>query len=371
LASILSDRGYRTFCVAANNAYLSDDFGLTRGFGVRESRALLPMNWPEDFHRSFLRRLLMAFLDTSETDRLFRRAGELNDQIVKELDGHGRRAPFLLAVNYMDAHHPYLPPPPFDRMFPGKDSRFTYPAYQSAWLDINTLKRDLTEAERRHLISQYDGAIAYLDRQIGLLVRKLKETGLYEDTMLLVTSDHGEAFGEKDLLEHGVAVCQNLVRVPLLVKYPGQRQGVVVREPVSGADLMPTVLARADIPIPSTVQGRDLLLGNGPGKLGFLLSESFPRSFGEGALPRFDRTERAVVSGGMKLIVSTSGKKELYDLGADPNEERNLYRADHPVARELEAKLSQVILTLPRRQPVPSRLDLERVRQLKSLGYIR
>ncbi|NWG32749.1 MAG: sulfatase [Rhodocyclaceae bacterium] len=372
LASILSERGYRTMSIAANNAYLSDGFGLTRGFQLRDARALLPLNWPEDFGRSFLRWILSGFADTAETDRLFRRAEELNAQISALLAEATGKGPLLLVVNYMDAHHPYVPPPPYDRVFPGKDRRYTYRAYQTAWNDINSQRRAITARERRHLISQYDGGIAYLDHQIGLLVHDLREKGLYEDTMLIVTSDHGEAFGEKGLLEHGVSVYQNLVHVPLLIKYPGQKQGLRVREPVSGADLMPTALARAGCPIPPNVQGRDLL-GNGPGRLHFVLSESFPRTAGfvGTKCTRFERTERAVISGNMKLIVSTTGRKELYDLAADPAEERDLYRAGHPVARELEARLREALQTLPRRQAQPSRLDVERLRQLKSLGYIR
>src|SRR5207248_321200 len=133
-------------------------------------------------------------IDTAQFDRLNSSAEEIDDEFLATLDGHPR-APFFGFINYMDAHFPYLPPAPWDRKFPGK---------------VSTLTKDYLEAEqytisngggtpadyREYCLSQYDGGIAYLDAQIGRIVAGLRQRGLYDNTMIVVTSDHGEAFGE-------------------------------------------------------------------------------------------------------------------------------------------------------------------------------
>src|SRR5205823_715239 len=127
-----------------------------------------------------------------------------------------------------DAHTPYIPPRPFDARFPGKDPRFTYQQYLDLQKEVLAGRRTLTRNERENLVSQYDGGLAYIDDRLRTLVSALKDRRIYDNTLIMITGDHGEAFGEKGLMEHAVAsVYQNQVHVPLIIKYPGQREGAV------------------------------------------------------------------------------------------------------------------------------------------------
>jgi len=112
-------------------------------------------------------------------------------------------------VSYLDAHAPYIPPAPFDRQFPGMNESFDSPRWrQSVMNDVHLLKRSMAAEERAHMVSQYDGEIAYLDDRFGKLVARLKQWGIYDNTVIVITSDHGEAFGERNLVGHAVSVYQ-------------------------------------------------------------------------------------------------------------------------------------------------------------------
>src|SRR5262249_54283608 len=127
----------------------------------------------------------------------FADAADMNTVAMRLLTGMRRSGrPAFLFVNYMDAHWPYAPPGPFCRRFPGRDDRFTGVRYDGVRDALNEGQTDPAVRAREHLVSQYDGSIAYLDDQVGHLIGWLKTTGAYDDTMLIVTSDHGEAFGE-------------------------------------------------------------------------------------------------------------------------------------------------------------------------------
>ncbi len=98
-----------------------------------------------------------------------------------------------------------------------------------------------------------------MDWALGNLVDQLKQRGLDDNTLLIITADHGESFGERAMVGHALSVYQEMVHVPLLIKYPGKNIPEVVDNSVSLADLMPTILAVLGYPAPKNVQGRNLL----------------------------------------------------------------------------------------------------------------
>jgi arylsulfatase A-like enzyme len=270
----------------------------------------------------------------------------------------------------MDAHFPCAPPAPYADAFPGRDSRFTQAWYLKLRPEVLTGKRQVTAAEHRHLDSQYDGALLYMDAQLGRLFARMRELGVYDNTLIVVTSDHGEAHGEKNYFEHaGEAVYQFLVGVPLIIRYPqGARRGAV-EEPVSLVDVMPTALDTLGYRPPAGLDGYSLLGPAPPGAR--VLSEMFPGTETEKLGGRYTRRQRAYYSGAMKFIQGTDGSRELYNLYEDPNEERDLYPAGHDVSRTLEANLKG---WLARFEPRPGvrpasamRYDVDR---LRSLGYV-
>jgi arylsulfatase A-like enzyme len=366
LAQILTANGYRTAAVVANYAYLGPGFRVLRGF--QRPYLLAPVLATTRFLlRRHLELVVDVVLSSDELGARYVRADEVN-QVASELLGQASRgsAPFFLFVNYMDAHAPYVPPAPYNTIFPGRDRSLRADHFDAMDVEVMHGARGVSGRERRHFVSQYDGAIMYLDAQIGRLVARLEELGLYDNTLIVITSDHGEAFGERNCVGHGTTPYQDQVRVPLIVKYPGQSDPRAIRARVSQVDVMPTVLDVLGIPSPAPTQGVSLLDAE-RGAPRFVLTESFPNLR---CGPRFMRMERAVFSGSMKLVDLGNGEWELYDLARDPDETANRYRRDDPGAAVLSAYLERWLKEKPQDRGDSGKLDEETLRRLKSLGYL-
>ena len=372
LAEILSNKGYDTDAVIANYLYLAPGFGLDRGFTYHDSAGpVVFLGTSKAFLlRERIRTFLTRFYKPWQFDVVFRRAEEINAAALAAIDlekSQGRK--FFAFLNYMDAHWPYLPPDRFATLYPGYDPRIKTNHYEGIEREVISLRRPISERERQHLLSQYDGSIAYMDWSLGRLVNALKQRGLYDNTLLIVTSDHGEAFGERAIVGHALSVYQDMVHVPLLIKYPGQNGSALVEDSVSLADLMPTVLALLEYPAPKTMQGRSLMrtasdAANRP------ISETFVHPLISTWSARFLRNQQAIFSGSLKFIRSSKGDRELYDLSRDPNEEHNLFGGLQPEG--LEENLVQYLkaAAADNRKQAPAKASSESIEKLKSLGYI-
>jgi arylsulfatase A-like enzyme len=370
LAETLLSRGYTTLGVAAN-LYLRADFGLQRGFQSFVIPRPVPVLGADEswyYLRIGMRKVITPFVDTAQFDRLFTRGDDVDQELIRVLGAKGR-VPFFAFANYMDAHFPYIPPAPYDRRFPGKNGRLIQADLEEA--EERALHGEaLATVEHDHLVSQYDGGIAYTDAQIGKLIDWLKERDLYDNTLIVVTSDHGDAFGEKNLVLHGNSVYQNLLHVALLIKYPHNASTGVVDEPVSLIDVAPTILTALGIPVDPRMQGRNLR-SNFTEPRRELFSESFPCPVPHPPeCPGDGCSSRAVLAWPYKLVTSSSGRRELYDVSADPNETRNLSGTREAVAGSLGASLKSWAKTMPARTAQPLKLDGDAVQRLKSLGYV-
>jgi arylsulfatase A-like enzyme len=374
LPKLLAEKGYLTMGVVANFAFLGYPFGFEQGFLYYDQRARIPFLGHARLYslREGISKFLTNFFPPSEFDLYYRRAEEINTEVFNQLGKLKKEErPFFLFINYMDAHDPYLPPAPFDTLYPGKiHERFTTDRYNQIEKGVLKLEYKVAEKEYLHLISQYDGGIAYIDFHIGRLIGRLKEIGLYENSLIIITSDHGEAFGEKGLFQHGVSAYQDQVHVPLLIKYPNSRERVVVDDTVSLCDLMPTILDVLGYEIPQGIDGQSLLRhdGSNPREV---ISESFPHGYLVNWHTRFRRVERAIFWGQLKFIGSTAGKQELYDLSKDPDEKENLYETDKGASRDLEARLNQWLREVNEESGSTQTLDKGALDRLKSLGYIK
>jgi arylsulfatase A-like enzyme len=375
LAEILSENGYLTAAVVANHAYLAPYFALHQGFHLYDNRAPVPFLGQTEYYflRQSLRNALTHFAVPAVFDQQYRRAEDINREALAFLDEvkeKGNHEPFFLFLNYMDAHEPYIPPPPFDTLYDRKDQDFTLTEYFRMQKQVMKGERKVTEEEYHHYRSQYDGGIAYIDHHLGKLIERLQDLSLYDNALLVITSDHGEVFGERGLIGHASSVYQDQVHVPLFVKFPNTNRPRVVEEMVSLVDLMPTILDTSGFEIPSKVEGKSLL-DIKSGNQSFVLTESYPNGTFAAWHPRFDRIERAIFSGSLKLIKSTTGKYELYDLSADPHEKANHYKPDDPLSKELETKLDQWIQEIGESSTSTGKLDKEAIERLKSLGYVK
>jgi arylsulfatase A-like enzyme len=372
IAGVLAQNGYHTLGVAAN-LYLRADFGLQKGFAAFHIPRPVPVLAGDEawyMLRNGMRRVINLVADTAQFDRLYSRADAVNQEFFSLLTQPSlAQAPFFAFFNYMDAHFPYIPPSPFDRLFPGKDSSATQFSMEAVQEAVTNKGAPLPPAYTSHAISQYDGGIAYIDSQVGQLVDWLKRQNLYDNTMIVVTADHGEAFGEKRLFLHGNSLYANLLHVPLLVKYPRSAHAGVIDTPVSLIDVFPTVTAIAGVPAPQNLQGRDLEspAASEPREL---FSESFPCPVIHEPQCPGGCLMRTVISWPNKFIWSSKGSPESYDLGQDPNENRNLFGSLNKTAQALSDELRAWIKTTPKHETQHVNLSPEEIRRFKALGYI-
>jgi arylsulfatase A-like enzyme len=370
LARILTSKGYRTMGIAANVPYMQHAFHLDQGFqyfSLPVPQIFLDQSCPFCL-RADLAHVLGRFFAVKLSDLLYVRAEQVNREAFRLLDREKADSrPFFLFLNYMDAHEPYFPPAPYDVKYAGKDATMTVERYWPIEFQALSGARPYTDQDRRRDESQYDGAIAYIDAELGALFARLEKLGLYDNSIIVVTSDHGQSFGEKGLVGHGSSVYQEQVHVPLIIKYPGETHAEVEDALVSHVDLLPTILE-------SMGYGTGFLPGHSlvtPQRAqATIFSESFPCDLLVSLSERFRRIERAAFLGDFKLITSTAGTHQFYDLAVDPHEERNISDERLPAASALEAGLHNWESTIPVARPQPASLDRRAMESLKSLGYL-
>jgi arylsulfatase A-like enzyme len=225
----------------------------------------------------------------------------------------------------------------------------------------------LTPEERKHIVALYDGGIRYLDHYLGLLFDKLKALKVYDNTMIIITSDHGETFGEHNQMEHGRTLYEEVLRVPLIIKYPSAyHQRGVVEKRVSLVDLMPTILSFLGYPIPSGIDGEVVSNSDHPVIAELMMGIAKKRDKGV-------RDLRTIYQGKEKYIWASDGSNELYDLEEDPREEENLVKKfPHRVeamGRVLRDWLASVRPATTERERV--RINKPTEEKLRALGYLK
>ena len=374
LASVLRANGYWTAETVANFGYLGKASGLTQGFALTEAK--LAVHLSDSSRPFYLREGARKLLDLEGFDEYRLRAPDINRHAFAVLEqARNRHSPFFVFLNYMDAHTPYRPPQPFrDRFSAGERNLkpISAEAYMATRDAINAGKRALDEGEKLHLISQYDGGIAGIDFEIGKLLAHVRKLGLYDNTLIMITSDHGEAFGEHNLMEHAIgSVYEDQVHVPLLVKYPRQHESHRSDALVSQIDFMPTVLEVTGIADLPGLQGQSLRSPRSP-ESGVIFAEGIAIG-DQRENPRLRGVRRAVISGRLKLITWTAGDPELYDLAADPGELNNRYRPGDPVSDALMARIHAWAAAIPQRSPEQAGkpVDKSTLEKLRSLGYVK
>jgi arylsulfatase A-like enzyme len=367
LTEVLAHQGYRTAGRVANQGYLSDSLGFGRGFD--SYRLAVPwMLFEQSRYPSILRSVRRGLLPPADKDSRFVNGGRITAEALRILSQLAGRQPFFLFLNYMDAHWPYTPPEPFRSRFGASSRNMSSDDYAELVRAVDSRERTITDAEQRDLIAAYDGGIAYLDQQLGILLDALRRAGVYENALIIVTSDHGEAFGEKSVMEHGTSVYQNQVHVPLLIKFPGQREPAEQNALVSGVDLYPTVMEAVGAPVGRYLAGVALQRASGRQSRA-VFAELYPEWDMWTTFPRFHRLQRAMFRDSWKFILSSEGDRELYDLSTDAGENRNLMGEQPEVAAQMEGLLSAWQRNLT---PVngPPGIDKDTLDRLKSLGYV-
>jgi arylsulfatase A-like enzyme len=259
-------------------------------------------------------------------------------------------------VNYFDAHERVLVPPPWAGFFSGPEARPTGALFDALLHEMNRRGRvALATRDREDLVARYDETLAYVDASLDRLLSRAIGRDADEDTLIVVTSDHGEAWGEHDTIGHGSTLYQEQIWVPLVVRKPRQREKSVVEEPVGLAGLFALLTGDAgelhtDAPV---------------------VSESFP------LVPTAEkpgvRGGRALFRQDDKLIRGNDGRVELYALGTDPGERHDL--AGSPGSADTVAGLTELldrwIAAHPPVRSPEARESVEDRARLRALGYLR
>jgi len=348
-AEVFREHGHRTVAIA-NAAFVSPMVGVQRGFDVFDHQ--------------------YSYNDDART------AGEVVDLAIAQLDARGEGSSFFL-FHLFDPHLTYDPPADFAGKYTGGRASPPLPITAMTCLQMQTGARKQlppSAADQEYVRAAYLAEVSYMDSQVGRFVAALRERGLYEDTTLVVTSDHGEEFWEHRGFEHGHSLYDELVRVPLIIKPPRDLEfhRKVVTRSVRLMDIMPTIFELHGVPKPPSFEGESLLS---------LMQEDevAPRPvFSESTLYGPERiawrTEQYKYIHDATLGPGEFG--ELYDWRADPGETRNLARDRPEVAMKMRDELLEFYYELQQRSGVmstnaPVDLSPVRIRQLRSLGYIR
>lgn len=319
LADALSSQGYRTAGFVANVSYAGRSVGLGRGFSHFEdvvvslsqiARSAAYTSWITS--RPAIKRRLPPFYKSYQR----KSAAEVNAALVQWLDREPGR-PFFAFLNYFDAHDPYRPAAPFD-------TAFGFPAYPPT---PPARHGGAFPDDRPRSLRPYDQAIASIDAEIGRLLRELERRGELKQTLVIVTSDHGEEFGEHGMYGHGHTLNLQALNVGAILTLPERiPAGLRLVDRVSLRDLPATVLDLAvpggANPFPGASLARFWLKGGArPDTL--YVQTRLARN-----RPEWDLTSlgdlQGIVAGDLHLIRHADGGIELYDLATDSLETRNL-----------------------------------------------
>lgn len=325
LAEILRRNGYVTGAVVG--AFVLDSrFGLDQGFGTYNDS--LGEDKPKDKEKS------LFSINECSAERVTHVANQWLEKHYKNK--------FFLFLHYFDPHDPYVPHKAFSfRPFP-----FTL-----------SIKKDY-----------YDSEIAYTDHYIGQVIKKLKDLNLYESTLLIITSDHGEGLGQHYENSHSHFIYHTTIHVPLIMKVPSGPEGIIINDTVGLIDIVPTVCGFLNIPVPQHVQGKDLSSFFAGKKYStekrFLYCESLMAT-------KFDMGPLVgLISDHWKYIHAL--EPELYNLRRDPHETKSLFDSKNQQARLMQKQL-KLILQEDFQSDVADNevsIDQESRNRLQSLGYI-
>ncbi len=314
LATILKEAGYSTHGIIGSFP-LHSRFGLSRGFDV----------WDEDM-QSHASSSVRVFFDERPASEVARRAIAMLEHETKD--------PFFMFVHFFDVHQPWEPQPPYD-----------------------TLNRDLP----------YDGEIGAADAAVGMILQALRRDERWDNTLVIVTSDHGEGLNDHEEFSHSILLYEETMHVPLIVHIPGSTWQGRLDHTVSLVDIAPTILEVLGIDAPNAMDGRSLL--EEPERERLIYMESLAGRLGHGW-----NDIRASVVDHEKLILSS--QREYYDLADDPRERHNLASTRQDDVAAAETRLNQVIGELSERagpHTLEARYqvaDDELRERLRALGYL-
>lgn len=234
-----------------------------------KDRNLLDENDIQDQRQEYREKAGQSYWDTfgaikSNLPERHHSTAWITDRALEELDMWGAEGNMLF-VSYIKPHHPFDPPAPYDTMYDPETLQLL-PGYTESVSDLDYEHshgyfdhKNLTPDKLKRIMAHYYGSISHMDYHIGRIIDALKQKGLYENTLILYTSDHGDYMGYHHMLLKSNYMYDPLVRIPLIVKYPGGERAGEVNDAISNnLDIAPTILHQAGVRIPQNMKGLDL-----------------------------------------------------------------------------------------------------------------
>jgi arylsulfatase A-like enzyme len=337
------------------------------------------------------------------------KANEVVDEFLGWLEGQSG-SPFFALLHFMDVHNPYRPPSPYNTMFDSRKAGLSPETSEKVLAEnvvtgtsffqlLNQGKIEVDPEYIEGIVGLYDGEIRLVDDVLNRLFDRLETTGLLNDTVIVVTADHGDEFMEHGRIGHGVLLYESLIRVPLILLLPpGSSAGRRVAEPVGLVDLMPTLLDLGGVPVPEDLSGRSLVPlimadSREPWEGRALFSEYNTNISRRESIRtdryklirtlRFEPFDADIVPNGHKETALDGSlrprklvgvKTELYDLVRDPDELYNISANNSRLLDDLLTRLDAHLEGLvPRTVPehLLKEIDPGMEERLKALGYLK
>jgi len=347
LTEILLQNRYQTVGFF-QNPFVDPGFGLNRGFETYDY-------FPGDN------------LHIRKADQVLRLA-------VKWLEQYRERGkPFFMVLHFFDPHLAYDPPMELAMPFIYQSQSSLKPPFAPSDEELEKIRAGeikYSAMDKKFIIGLYEGELSFVDSMVGEFFDYLKEKGLYEKSLIIITADHGEEFWEHNSFEHGHSLYQELLLVPLLIRFPEKDNGgMVVQERVSLVDLAPSILTYLGIESGVMANGRSFIMMPGA------VIKPVPRAM-IAELPRLGNPKQALYKERFKLILDTiTGKIEIYNLEEDPKETKNLFGEKLSYPPEIIDQIRAVTKTIEQmeqaKEQTPAKIDTETQKKLKALGYLK
>ncbi len=341
LAETLSAHGYRTGAVMANYGYLGSHYGLDRGYEFYDVRAGGNIG-------AYVPLANLFQMPIRAGQQNYRDATSITDRALAWLAKDDGKRPQFLTLNYMDAHTPYRPAAPYDMAFGlGKVESIHQERSIHGQLGLRP--------EDRSLI--YDQCLLYLDSELGRLFENID----FDNTVVIVTSDHGEALGDHGYWRHGWTLFDSITRVPLYVNPVGRERVRVRQEPIGGAQVFGLALHELGL--------ADATLFDPARPTGELFQTVLIPAMIIAANKDVERDLITWTEGTRKLLVSSTGQVRAFDVALDPGEQAPLALSPN----EIQAALERARIWWAANPPhAREALDLgeEHAERLRDLGYM-
>lgn len=346
LGELIDDLGYQSHG-AVSSGYVGKAYGFDKGFDSFEQISQPLEEGTEKITASGL-----EFLRTSVSEN--------------------KQEPFFLFLHYLDAHTPYDPPAPLDRIFDEINYQGEVTGWPKTWMKYFSLSRDFENPDDlQHLIDLYDGEIRRVDAGLGKILNELQKMKILDNTLVVIFSDHGEEFKEHKGMDHGRTLYREQLHVPLLFSCPVLFKRKLLPQVVQTMDILPTLASFLDFNPPDNTQGVSLKPLIKPG-----FFKKFSYQHDEVAFAETDRhkaRKRARVTDEYKYILTSKPQEqtELFDMRSDPGDLTDMAETSNGIAEDYNKQLGDWIAFtyMEKERTQPAELSEEDIAHLRQIGY--